>query len=65
MPVWAAALIVTVIYAAIAVAAAMSGRNALQGIGKDLPRDTAQTVSDDVATVRASVERGREVNQRR
>ena len=55
MAVWAAALIVTIIYAAIAGVAAMRGRSAVQKLRNALPKETVQTVADDVAAVRASV----------
>ena len=65
MPVWAAALIVTVLYAAIAGVCAIAARNAVQQMRRDLHSDTAQTVSDDVAAVRSGVRRGREHTDRR
>ncbi|MBV9333176.1 MAG: phage holin family protein [Candidatus Eremiobacteraeota bacterium] len=58
VPVWAAALIVTVLYVAIAVAAVVSGRTALKQMGSPLPKQTIKTVKDDVATVQAGVRRG-------
>ncbi len=59
LPVWAAALIVTVIYGAVAAFAAMRGRSALAKVGNPVPQQTVQTLKDDITEVRAGVERGR------
>lgn len=58
VPVWASALIVTAIYAAVAVAGVAAGRAALKAMGSPLPTQTIKTVKDDVATVQAGIRRG-------
>ena len=47
MPEWLAALIVTVLYAAIAAALAMRGKKQLQSI-EPAPRETIETVKEDI-----------------
>lgn len=59
LPVWAAALIVTVIYGTIAAFAAMRGRSSLTKIGSPVPDQTIQTIKDDITEVRAGIARGR------
>ncbi len=59
LPVWAAALIVTVIYGAVAAFAAMRGRSSLTKIGSPIPDQTIQTIKDDITEVRAGIARGR------
>ncbi|HLX26676.1 MAG TPA: phage holin family protein [Candidatus Cybelea sp.] len=58
LPVWASALIVTLIYAGIAIATVAAGRSALEQIGSPVPRRTIATVKEDVATVKAGIRRG-------
>jgi len=48
VPVWGAALIVTVVYGAIAGALAMNGKKQLQAVGSLVPEQTAQTVKEDI-----------------
>jgi nitrate/nitrite transporter NarK len=48
MPLWAAALIVTVLWAACAAVLALRGRRELQEAGPPLPEQTIETVKEDV-----------------
>jgi uncharacterized membrane protein YqjE len=48
MPAWAAALIVTVLWAAVAATLALVGRRTLQEMGKPIPEKTVETVKEDV-----------------
>jgi len=48
MPVWAAALIVTVVYLAIAAVVALAGRNRLREAAPPVPEQTVETVKEDV-----------------
>jgi len=57
-PVWASALMVTVLYAAITAIAAAIGKTSLRGV-KPFPQLTVETVKEDVRTVRSSIERAR------
>lgn len=59
MPVWAAALVIAVIYAAIGAAAALRGRAALKKVGSPVPDQTATSIRYDAAAIRAGIERGR------
>jgi len=59
LPVWAAALIVTILYSSVAAFAAMRGRTALTNVGNPVPQQTVQTLKDDITEVRAGIERGR------
>ncbi len=52
LPVWAAALIVTVVYAVIALIAAQRGRKQLVSAAPVVPEQTAQTVKEDIEWVR-------------
>jgi uncharacterized membrane protein YqjE len=56
LPVWAASLIVTVLYAVVAGIAAALGKSALANVDP-IPRQTINTIKDDVRTVRSSLER--------
>lgn len=58
LPLWLAALIVTVIYAAVAGAGVAAGRTALEQMGSPIPKQTIKTVKEDVATVKAGIRRG-------
>lgn len=58
LPVWLSALIVTVIYACVAGAGVAAGRTALKQIGSPVPKQTIQTIKEDVATVKAGIRRG-------
>lgn len=59
LPEWAAALVVTVLYAIVAVVAVASGRSALKRVGNPVPEQTLQTIKEDIRTVRSGIERGR------
>lgn len=58
LPVWVAALIVTVVYAIVAFVGAQSGKKALTDAAPTVPQ-TVATVKEDVEAVRAGVARGR------
>ena len=59
LPLWAAALIVTVIYAVVAGIAAQRGLTALKKVGAPVPKQTIATLQEDAEAVRAGVQRGR------
>lgn len=59
LPVWAAALIVTIVYAIVAFVGVQSGKKALQDVGSPVPEQTVETVKEDVDAVRAGVRRAR------
>lgn len=59
VPLWAAALIVTVVYAVVAAVTAQRGVAALKKAGGPVPTRTTETLQDDVNAVRAGVRRGR------
>lgn len=59
LPVWAAALIVTVVYAIVAGIAAAAGRASMEKLKDAMPDKTIQTIEDDVVAVGAAVRRGR------
>jgi putative superfamily III holin-X len=48
MPAWAAALIVTAVYAAIAFVLYLRGREKVQEAGKPVPEQTVETVKEDI-----------------
>jgi uncharacterized membrane protein YqjE len=48
IPAWAAALLVTVVWAAVAGLLALKGRNQLREMGKPVPEKTVETVKEDV-----------------
>jgi uncharacterized membrane protein YqjE len=48
MPAWAAALIVTVLWAAVAGVLALQGRDKVKEVGKPIPEKTAESVKEDV-----------------
>jgi VIT1/CCC1 family predicted Fe2+/Mn2+ transporter len=48
MPVWLAALIVSVVYGAVAGVMAMTGKKTLQEAGPLVPEQTAQSVKEDI-----------------
>ncbi|GAC1312115.1 MAG: phage holin family protein [Vulcanimicrobiaceae bacterium] len=58
LPVWVAALTVTVIYGVVAFVAALSGKKALADVAPPVPQ-TIATIKEDVAAVRAGAARGR------
>jgi uncharacterized membrane protein len=57
LPVWVAALIVTIVYGVVAFVAALSGKKALAEVAP--PAQTVESVKEDVNAVRAGVARGR------
>ncbi|MBV9720126.1 MAG: phage holin family protein [Candidatus Eremiobacteraeota bacterium] len=59
LPLWASALIVTCLYAAIAAFAVRNGRAELKKIGTPVPQQTMKTIKEDIATVQSSIRRGR------
>ena len=59
LPLWAAALIVTAVYGALAAVAARGGLSALKKVGSPVPQQTIETLREDVEAVRAGVQRGR------
>jgi hypothetical protein len=58
LPLWAAALIVTLLYAAGAAIGALSGKKALADFGAPVPQ-TVDSIKEDVDAVRAGVRRAR------
>lgn len=48
IPAWASALLVTALWAAVAGALALQGRNKLREMGKPVPEKTVETVKEDV-----------------
>ena len=48
MPAWAAALIVTVLWAAVAGVLALQGREKVKEVGKPIPEKTAESVKEDI-----------------
>ena len=59
VPLWLAALIVTVGYALVCAAAALQGVASLKKAGSLVPTQTLQTIKEDVLAVRAGVEQAR------
>ena len=57
---WLAALIVTVVYAAIAGVLALTGKNKVQEAGPPAPERTVETVKEDVEWVKQSAKSGRQ-----
>lgn len=58
MPVWLAALIVTVIYGGIALVAAQTGKKKLQHVGSLVPEQTAETVKEDIEWAKTRAKSG-------
>jgi uncharacterized membrane protein YqjE len=56
---WAAALVVTAVYAIVAAVTAKVGIDALKKAGAPVPDQTIETIREDVEAVRAGVQRGR------
>ena len=56
---WAAALIVTLVYAVIAAVTAQRGLASLKKVRALVPEQTIETLQEDVEAVRAGVQRGR------
>jgi uncharacterized membrane protein YqjE len=59
VPAWAAALLVTAVYAIVAAVTAKIGIDALKKAGAPVPEQTIETIREDVEAVRAGVQRGR------
>ena len=59
LPLWAAALIVTLVYAVIAAVTAQRGLASLKKVRALVPEQTIETLQEDVEAVRAGVQRGR------
>jgi Putative Actinobacterial Holin-X, holin superfamily III len=59
LPLWASALIVTMVYGLLAAVAAMWGRSAYSRMGALFPAQTMQTIKQDITEVHAAIERGR------
>jgi len=59
VPLWAAALIVAIVYGIVAAVAAVRGRDAIKKVSSPVPEQTVETVREDVDAVRAGVRRGR------
>ena len=58
VPIWAAALIVSVAYAIIAAVTVRGGIDGLKRLGNPIPEKTIASVREDVAAVQAGVKRG-------
>jgi tetrahydromethanopterin S-methyltransferase subunit C len=58
MPAWLAALIVTVVYAAIAGALYLRGREKVEEVGKPIPEQTVETVKEDVQWAKSQATSG-------
>ncbi len=59
LPLWAAALIVTVVYGVAAAIAAMRGKSALTEMVTPIPQESVTSVKRDIEAVGAAVRRGR------
>lgn len=59
IPVWASAVVVAVVYAVIAGAGLQKARASLRALAESPPKETIQTVKDDVVAVRTGIARGR------
>ena len=59
MPLWLAALIVTVVYAAIAGVLALQGRNKVQEAGPPVPEQATESVKEDVQWAKTRAQSGR------
>jgi hypothetical protein len=57
LPAWAAAVVVAVLLAVIAAVLALVGRARLRGAGPLAPRETIETVQEDIAWIRRETER--------
>jgi MFS family permease len=58
LPVWAAALIVTVIYGAVALVLALTGKKKLQEAAPLVPEQTAQSVKEDIEWAKTRMKSG-------
>jgi uncharacterized membrane protein YqjE len=59
MPLWLAALIVAVVYGAIAAVLALQGRNKVQQAGPPLPEQATESVKEDVQWAKTQARSGR------
>ena len=59
LPVWAAALIVAVVYGIVALTAAQTGRHKIARAAPVVPQQTAHTVKDDIEWVKTRAQSGR------
>jgi uncharacterized membrane protein YqjE len=59
MPAWAAALIVTALWAAVAGVLALQGRKKMQEMGTPIPEKTIETVKEDVQWAKHPTKSGR------
>jgi uncharacterized membrane protein YqjE len=59
MPLWLAALIVGVVYGAIAAVLALRGRNKVQEAGPPVPEQAAESVKEDVQWAKTQAKSGR------
>jgi uncharacterized membrane protein YqjE len=59
MPLWLAALIVAVVYGAIAAVLALQGRNKVQQAGPPLPEQATESVKEDVQWAKTQAKSGR------
>ena len=59
VPLWAAALIVTIVYALAAVGAGLAGKKALTGLTAPVPDRTIASVKADVAAIASGIRRAR------
>jgi uncharacterized membrane protein YqjE len=59
VPLWASALIVTVLYAIATAVAATRGREGLKRVGNPAPQQTLETIKEDIRTVGSGIRRGR------
>jgi uncharacterized membrane protein YqjE len=60
MPLWAAALIVTVVYGIVAAVLAQRGRQKVQDVGAPMPEQTKDSVKEDVQWAKTRMKSGRE-----
>ena len=59
MPAWLAALIVALVYGAIAGVLALMGRERVQEVGKPIPEQTVETVKEDVEWAKTQMQSDR------
>jgi MFS family permease len=58
LPVWAAALIVTVVYGVVALVLALTGKKKMQEAAPLVPEQTAQTVKEDIEWAKTRMKSG-------
>jgi hypothetical protein len=59
VPVWVAALIVTVVYGAVAAGAALIGKSSLENVGAPIPEQTVRSVKADIDEIHDGIQRAR------